>query len=89
MFEKHEIWERCEEYILVHVIFRDLETNLYHLQQTNYLYPGTSASIQEAMACHDFYVVDVFWENLPTEREKGYATMHEAIEEHWRDFGGD
>jgi hypothetical protein len=80
MFEKHEIWERCEEYILVHVIFRDLDTGLYHLQQTNYLYPEPPQTLADAAAGHRYYVVDLLYEQSPAERVKGYGTMREAVE---------
>jgi hypothetical protein len=88
MFEKHEVWERCEEYILVHVIFRDLETGRYHLQQTNYLYPGRPEEIAKQVAEHRYYVVDLFCEESPAERVNGYATIREAVEAEMREFGG-
>jgi hypothetical protein len=38
MFEKHEIWRNTEEAVLRHLIFRDITTNLYYLQQADSLY---------------------------------------------------
>jgi hypothetical protein len=86
MFEKHEVWQRGEEFILIHVVFRNLATGLYHCQQTNYLYPGKPEDIRQQMSQHDYYTADQFWNDLPSIREKGYLTMYEAIEAHIRDF---
>jgi hypothetical protein len=33
MFEKHEIWDRSEDHIIIYIVFRDLDTDLHYVQQ--------------------------------------------------------
>lgn len=87
LFEKHEIWRRDETDILIHIVFRDLDTGLYHCQQANHLHPGSPLSIQEQLRQHEVYVADLFFDDLPSKRGPGFATIAEAIQGFERDFG--
>ncbi|GEM_PF-2518106 len=86
MFEKHEIWSHTDEAVLRHLIFRDIATNLYYLQQTDYLYGKSLEEIKEEAASHLYYTIDLFLEAIPSSQARGYAfkTLAEAADS-WND----
>jgi hypothetical protein len=86
MFEKHEIWRHTEEAVLRHLIFRDIRTNLYYLQQTDYLYGKSLDEIKEAAASHLYCAIDLFLEEIPSNegRGRGFKTIAEAADS-WND----
>ncbi|MBD9386734.1 hypothetical protein IB237_06080 [Agrobacterium sp. AGB01] len=86
MFEKHEIWRHTEEAVLRHLIFRDITTNLYYLQQTDSLYANGSKETAESAALHLSIAVELFIEVIPSSKDGGRAfkTLAEAADS-WND----
>ncbi|MDB5523187.1 MAG: hypothetical protein JWM58_950 [Rhizobium sp.] len=83
MFEKLEIWERGTDKTTIYLVFRHLETGLHHVQQANVLQHGASLQdVREAMATHRHYAADLFNDQSPAERSRGYGTVKEAVEMH-------
>lgn len=79
MFEKYEVWSRGDEYVLRHLVFRDIESALYHLQQTDYLYVDGPDAVAKASAQQLGLAVELFLEEPPSYRAKGFRSIAEAI----------
>lgn len=85
MFEKHEIWQHKEEAVLRHLIFRDITTNLYYLQQTDSLYANGSKETAELAALQLSIAIRAFQENSSSKlRGRGFKTIAEAANS-WND----
>ncbi|WP_028000504.1 hypothetical protein [Sinorhizobium arboris] len=85
MFEKHDIWERHQGCVVIHRIFRDLDTGLYHLQQSEAVTLAESRT--RTVTAEQFALsVDLFLDEPPSMRATGYKTVPEAIAAHWREF---
>lgn len=85
MFEKHEIWQHTEEAVLRHLIFRDIATNLYYLQQTDSLYANGSKETAELAALQLSIAVRECQENSPREcGRRGFKTIVDAANS-WND----
>ena len=78
---------RSEDYIIIYVVFRDLDTDLHYVQQANFIALGASMKgIGKSVATHNFYMFDVFGIQLPPETSPGFATIKEAVEAHKHAF---
>lgn len=85
MFEKHEIWSHTEEAVLRHLIFRDIATNLYYLQQTDSLYANGPKETAEFAALQLSIAIRAFQENFSSKRRRrGFKTIAEAADS-WND----
>lgn len=79
MFEKHEIWSHTDEAVLRHLIFRDIATNLYYLQQTDSLYANGSKETAESAALQLSIAIRAFQDNSSSKcRRRGFRTIAEA-----------
>jgi hypothetical protein len=86
MFERLEIWERTEECIWIYVLFRDLETGLFHVQQANAVYPSTPDSMRTGFETKTSTTLELFSESSPSERSLGFLTAEKAVAHHKGEF---
>lgn len=86
MFERSEIWERADDCVWVYVVFRDLRTGLFHLQQANAQYIGDPMPVSEVLAKMNLSEQELFWQTCPSERCKGFPTAVAAIAHHKAEF---
>jgi hypothetical protein len=86
MFERSEIWERTTECVWVYVLFRDLRTGLFHVQQANAFYGDDVKTTKDALERMHLTEHDLFAEECPSERSKGFPTAFAAVEHHKAEF---
>lgn len=86
MFERTEVWERTDDFIWVYVLFRDLRTGLFHLQQANALYPDDPTKVTRLLEQMRLSEPDLFREQCPSERSLGFPTATAAIADHKTEF---
>jgi hypothetical protein len=68
------------------VIFRDLRSDVFHLQQANALYADDPTTVKEALARMKLSEPELFWETCPSERSSGFPTAIAAIAHHKAEF---
>jgi len=86
MFERSEIWERTEACIWVYVLFRDIRSGLFFVQQANAIYANDPSSTAQTLERMKLSVHDLFIEQCPSERSAGFLTAMEAVEHHKAEF---
>lgn len=82
MFERIEVWERTAECVWVYVVFRDLQSHLFHVQQGSAVYETSIHETRDGIARRAITEVELFLETPPPERSRGYATLGEAVANH-------
>jgi len=84
MFKKTEIWVPYKENtIKLYNCFQSIKTNMYHVQNCDHLDCPIDGDVhrQQQEIC-----IELFLDELPNERIKGYKTISEAIEAFEKDF---
>lgn len=79
MFESMKFREKNAYSVLRHLVFRDVETGLYYLRQTDYLYANGPEAVAKASAQQLGYAVELFLEESPSQRAKGVPSISDAI----------
>lgn len=77
LFEQIKVWKKVDESNAhVYNCFKDLDTELFHVQSKDYY---TSPITVEQSSFFLNQEIELFLEDLPSEREKGYKSIPLAI----------
>lgn len=82
MFERIDIWENAPDCVWVYIVFRDLDTGLFHVQQAIAHYPTDPLPVGRSLAAMGLSETDLFRERSPSKRCAGFATAAEAVTHH-------
>jgi hypothetical protein len=86
MFERMEIWEEKGDHTWIYVIFRDLATGLFHVQQASAIYASNLETTRSGIDNMATSIVELFQERTPSKRSKGFSTIADAFMHHKAEF---
>jgi hypothetical protein len=85
MFERMEIWEQAGDHIWIYVIFRDLATGLFHVQQASAIYAASDEGARSGFDSMTTTMAELFQERAPSDHT-GFSSIADAIAHHKAEF---
>lgn len=79
LFKLHNVFSKVAKQTVVFRVFEDLETERFHVQSCDYINP-------ESEKHHQTMLMELFEDQLPSERSDGFLSIQDAVQAFRQDF---
>ncbi|MEM6456163.1 MAG: hypothetical protein AAF772_13790 [Acidobacteriota bacterium] len=86
LYRKLYVFARTQDCLLRYCCFEDLQSNQFCVQNVDHLYPPFE---KESVVERDIEILELLFEQAPSDRSPCWPTIQEAIARFEQDFRGD
>lgn len=83
LYKQHDVYTKSSENVVIYRIFENVETHLLYVQQCDYL--DAEARLKSDPNVSGL-MLELFFDEDPSERTDGYKTISEAVDAYVKDF---